>query len=78
MGNDGWVVSDCDAVLFVWYPQGYTTTVVNATAVSLKAGTDIDCAVAYTEGLSSALNETLVSVDDIKTSLTRTYTSLVK
>ena len=78
MGDDGWVISDCDAVLFVWYPQGYTSTMVNGTAMALKAGTDLDCPVAYLEGLGPALNQTLISEDNIKTALTRLYTSLVK
>jgi|EP01046_Picozoa_sp_COSAG06_P023649 beta-glucosidase len=45
-GFDGYVTSDCDAVGDVYTPEpaghGYASP-VDGTAMSLKAGTDMDC-----------------------------------
>jgi beta-glucosidase len=43
-GFDGFVVSDCDAVADIERGHHYTTTLAEAAAVSLKMGTDNDCA----------------------------------
>ncbi|KAI0319841.1 beta-xylosidase [Amylostereum chailletii] len=77
-GLEGWITSDCDAVGNVFDPHHYTTTLTNASAVSLKAGTDVDCGTTYSETLQDAINQNLVSEDDVKQSLTRLYGSLVR
>ena len=38
-----WVTSDCDSIQNVFYPHGYAATREEAAALSLKAGTDLDC-----------------------------------
>ena len=76
--GDGWITSDCDAVANVFDPHHYTTTLVNASAVSLKAGTDVDCGTTYSQTLVDAVNQTLVTEDDIKNSLVRLFSSLVR
>ena len=43
-GFDGYVVSDCDAVADIWRGHHFTKTLPEAAAVSLKLGTDNDCA----------------------------------
>ena len=43
-GFQGFVVSDCDAVADIWRGHHYTKTLAEAAAVSLKMGTDNDCA----------------------------------
>ena len=43
-GFDGYVVSDCDAVADIERGHHYTKTLPEAAAVSLKMGTDNDCA----------------------------------
>ena len=43
-GFDGYVVSDCDAVADIMRGHHYTKTLPEAAAVSLKMGTDNDCA----------------------------------
>src|SRR5450755_1719965 len=43
-GFDGYVVSDCDAVADIERGHHYVKTLAEAAAVSLKAGTDNDCA----------------------------------
>lgn len=77
-GLEGWITSDCDAVDNVFDPHHYTTTLVNASAVSLKAGTDVDCGTTYSSTLVDAVNQNLVTIDDVKNSIVRLYTSLVK
>ncbi|KIP06623.1 glycoside hydrolase family 3 protein [Phlebiopsis gigantea 11061_1 CR5-6] len=77
-GLDGWITSDCDAVENVFDPHQYTTTAANASAVSMKAGTDVDCGTTYSSTLVDAVNQGLVDEDHVKTAMTRLYTSLVK
>ncbi len=43
-GFDGYIVSDCDAVADIWRGHKFTKTLPEAAAVSLKLGTDNDCA----------------------------------
>lgn len=76
--GDGWITSDCDAVDNVFDPHNYTSTLVNASAVSLKAGTDVDCGTTYSQTLVDAVNQKLVTEDDVKTSMVRLYSSLVR
>ena len=76
--HDGWITSDCDAVDNVFDPHNYTTTLVNATAVSIKAGTDVDCGTSYGSSLVEAVNSSLVDETSVRTALTRLYGSLVR
>ncbi|KZV77767.1 glycoside hydrolase family 3 protein [Peniophora sp. CONT] len=76
--SDGWITSDCDAVDNVFDPHAYTTTLVNATAVSIKAGTDVDCGTSYGSSLVAAVNGSLVDETSVRTALTRLYGSLVR
>ena len=41
---DGYVVSDCDAVADIYHGHHFTPTMAEAAAISLKRGTDNDCA----------------------------------
>ena len=49
---DGYVTSDCGAVNNVWTPEpnghGYTTA-TKAAAISVIAGTDVDCGSQYSQ-----------------------------
>ncbi|EKM50841.1 glycoside hydrolase family 3 protein [Phanerochaete carnosa HHB-10118-sp] len=76
--GDGWITSDCDAVANIFSPHQYTTTLVNASAVALKAGTDVDCGTTYSQTLVDAVDQNLVTEDDIKNSMIRLYRSLVR
>jgi beta-D-xylosidase 4 len=75
---DGWVTSDCDAVGNVFTNHNYTTTLANASAVSVKAGTDVDCGTSYSTTLASAVNQSLVTEDEVRQALVRLYGSLVR
>ncbi|KAL1744725.1 glycoside hydrolase family 3 protein [Schizophyllum fasciatum] len=77
LAEDRWVTSDCDAVANVYDPHGYTEDFVNASAVSLKAGTDLDCGTTYAQYLPEAYDRGLIDEEDLKGALTRLYASLV-
>ena len=70
----GYVVSDCDAVADI--ARGHHEAIDNAhaSALALKAGTDLDCGRAYNQ-LPEALKESLVTEADIDRALTRLYTA---
>ncbi|KAA1475144.1 glycoside hydrolase family 3 protein [Dentipellis sp. KUC8613] len=78
LGNDQWITSDCDAVGNVFTPHNYTQTLAEASAVSLKAGTDIDCGTSYSESLGAAVNQSLVTQADLQQALYRQFNSLVR
>lgn len=74
---DRWVTADCDAVGNVYDPHAYTEDFVNGSAVSLKAGADLDCGTTYAEYLPEAFDRGLIVEEDLKGALTRLYASLV-
>jgi xylan 1,4-beta-xylosidase len=77
-GEDRWVTSDCDAVDNIINGHNFTSTLPEAAAVALKAGTDVDCGTTYSQQLPAALNQSLITVADLQRALTRQYASLVR
>ncbi|CAK1355455.1 unnamed protein product [Cercospora beticola] len=75
---DYWVTSDCDAVQNVFLPHEYAATREEAVAVSLKAGTDIDCGQYFSSFLPGAYAQGLINEADLDKSLIRQYTSLIR
>ena len=71
---NGFVVSDCDAVDDVQRGHHYASDQAHASAVSLKAGTDLDCGSAY-NALGPALQEGLLSESELDTALVRLFTA---
>jgi len=69
-GFGGYVVSDCDAVGNITGYHHYTADDAHGAAAALKAGTDLDCGRTYAH-LSEALDQKLVTLDDIDRSLHR-------
>lgn len=76
--EDKWVTSDCDAVQNVFLPHAYASSREEAAAVSLKAGTDINCGTYYQDHLPAAYKQGLINVTDVETSLIRQYSSLIR
>ncbi|MGA2184177.1 MAG: glycoside hydrolase family 3 C-terminal domain-containing protein [Bryobacteraceae bacterium] len=80
-GFDGFVVSDCDAVADIWRGHHYTKTLPEAAAVSLKLGTDNDCAdfrMKVTDNLDymkyvDAVKQGLLTEKDIDVSVKRLF-----
>ena len=60
----GHVVSDCSAVGNIYDPAGYTDDLPSASAMALKAGTDMNCGPAYAASMQQAVDEKLVAEED--------------
>ncbi|KAH8821295.1 glycoside hydrolase superfamily [Xylogone sp. PMI_703] len=72
-----WVVSDCDAVGDVFNNHKYTTSLAAGSAVSLNAGTDLDCGTTYAS-LSDAIKYNMTTEAILDKSLNRLYSSLIQ
>ena len=81
-GFDGYVTSDCGAINDVyqnhkWQPDGYDHAVdaAEATALSIIAGTDLDCGGVYKGNAVAAVQRGLMSEDDLDVALVRAFTA---
>ena len=72
-GFNGYVVSDCDAAANVWNAHHYVPTAPQATALSIKNGTDINCGTTYPDNTGSSLNSGLMTEEDLNTALKRVF-----
>jgi len=80
-GFDGYVVSDCGAVGDVTTGHHYAEDFPHAAAVSVKAGTDLECG--WGEGrayphLVEAVEQGLISEAELDTALTRLFTARMR
>lgn len=75
----GYVVSDCDAISDIFKGHGFTKSAAEAAAISLKKGTDNECADFFTKATNNsdyvkymdAVQQGLLSEKDIDTALRR-------
>jgi beta-glucosidase len=74
---DGYVVSDCGAISDVFKGHKYKPTMAAASAVSVKAGTDLSCGTEY-KSLVQAVKEGLISERDIDRAVIRLFTARIK
>jgi beta-glucosidase len=74
---NGFVVSDCDAVDDVRRGHHYAPDDAHASAVSLKAGTDLDCGSAY-NALGAALQGGLLTESSLNEALVRLFTARIR
>jgi len=80
---DGYVVSDCDAVVDVFHGHQFTKSMAEAAAVSLKTGMDNECADFFTKAKDNsdfvkyldAVKQGLLSERDIDVALKRLFTA---
>lgn len=70
-GFTGYVVSDCDAVYDIAINHHWTSTITEAAAKSIVAGTDLNCGNSYPSTLGSALSQGLIVEADLDRALTR-------
>ena len=75
--TDHWVTSDCDAAANVYLPHQYASTPELASALSLSAGTDLDCGNFYQDHLPAAFEQGLFNETTLDQALVRLYSSLV-
>ena len=73
----GWVVTDCGSIYDVHVNHKYESDPVKATAMALKAGTDLNCGSSYRLYLEEAYNMGLVSMEDIDIALLRLFKSRI-
>ncbi|KAL7905273.1 glycoside hydrolase [Trichoderma velutinum] len=72
-----YVVSDCDAVENVFDPHHYAANLTQAAALSLNAGTDLDCGSSYNV-LNASVQAGMTTEATLDKSLIRLYSALVK
>jgi len=80
---NGYVVSDCDAIVDVFRGHHFTKSMAEAVAVSLKTGMDSECADFFTKAKNNsdyvayidAVNQGLLSERDIDTAVKRLFTA---
>ncbi|HEX5399803.1 MAG TPA: glycoside hydrolase family 3 C-terminal domain-containing protein, partial [Verrucomicrobiae bacterium] len=73
-GFRGYVTSDCDAVENIYDPHHYAATRPLASAMAVSAGCDLDCGSTLPRYLREAVNQELISEDDITLSAIRIFT----
>ena len=73
-GFRGYVTSDCDAVADICDPHHYAATLPIAAAMAVSAGCDVDCGGTLLRNLESAVNQELISDEEIGLTLTRLFT----
>lgn len=71
-GFHGYVVSDCGAVGDIYTGHNYVETLQQASAVSVRAGTDLDCGSGY-YSLRYALADRLISREEIDRAVKRLF-----
>ena len=74
----GWVVTDCGAIYDIYVNHKYVNDPAEAVALSLKAGTDLNCGSSFRLHLKDAFDRGLVTIKDIDQALLRIFTTRIK
>ena len=74
----GWVVTDCGAIYDIYVNHKYVDDPVEAVALSLKAGTDLNCGSYFRLHLKDAFDQGLVTMEDIDQALLRIFVTRIK
>ena len=74
----GWVVTDCGAIYDIHVNHKYVDDPVQAVALSLRAGTDLNCGSYFRLHLKDAFDQGLVTMEDIDQALLRIFVSRIK
>ena len=74
----GWVVTDCGAIYDIHVNHKYVNDPVKAVALSLKAGTDLNCGSYFRLHLKDAFDQGLVTMEDIDQALLRIFVTRIK
>jgi beta-glucosidase len=70
-GFQGYVVSDCGAISDIYYNHKYTSNLVEASALAVKAGCDLNCGDSYQNTLGKAVQDGLITEKEIDHALGR-------
>ncbi len=76
-GFKGYVVSDCWAISDFYTFMGYSKDAAEASAVAVKAGTDLNCGVSYSR-LDQAVERGLITESELDIAVKRLFTARFK
>ncbi|WP_167618946.1 glycoside hydrolase family 3 C-terminal domain-containing protein [Maribellus sediminis] len=76
-GFNGYVVSDCWAISDFYTFQDFSANAEEASAAAVKAGTDLNCGVAYSK-LAEAVKQGLISEEEIDVAVKRLFMARFK
>ncbi|WP_340112364.1 glycoside hydrolase family 3 C-terminal domain-containing protein [Maribellus mangrovi] len=76
-GFKGYVVSDCWAISDFYTFQNYSANAEEASAAAVKAGTDLNCGVAYSK-LENAVKQGLINEEEIDVAVKRLFLARFK
>ena len=77
-GFEGYVVSDCGAIIDIFQNHKYVETGEEAAAIAVKAGCELNCGPVYLDALLNACNQGLISEEDITTAVERLFLARFK
>ena len=77
-GFQGYIVSDCGAIRDIYRNHKLVETAPEASAIGVKAGTDLNCGYVYNNTLFDAVQQGLLSEADIDVSVKRLFTARFK
>ncbi|WP_347841079.1 glycoside hydrolase family 3 C-terminal domain-containing protein [uncultured Draconibacterium sp.] len=76
-GFDGYIVSDCWAISDFYRFQGFSEDAAEASAVAVRAGTDLNCGASY-RYLNEAVERGLITEDEIDVAVKRLFMARFK
>lgn len=74
---DGYIVSDCDAIVDIYKFHKTTATPEEASALAVKSGCDLECGKVFA-ALKKAVEDKLISEEEINTAVKRLFTARFK
>jgi beta-glucosidase len=74
-GFQGYIVSDCGAIRDIYRNHKLVETAPEASAIGVKAGTDLNCGYVYNNSLLDAVQQGLLTEADIDVSIKRLFTA---
>ena len=72
-GFDGYVMSDCWAIVDIWKNHKIVETPEEAAALAVKNGTELNCGSTYADNLPVAVKKGLISEAELDEALTRLF-----
>jgi beta-glucosidase len=77
-GFDGYVLSDCWAVVDIWKNHRIVETSEEAAALAVKNGTELDCGSTYAASIPVAVRKGLLDESEVDAALTRLMTARMR
>ncbi|KAG6545806.1 hypothetical protein Mapa_012767 [Marchantia paleacea] len=77
-GLRGYIVTDCDSLLVMYDKSRYSNSPAEAIATAMLAGLDLNCGSTIKNHGATAVNQSLISEDDIDRALSNTFTVLMR